>query len=148
MSQVPDTLVVTGPDFEQITCGNLRITPYGRSQTTLALALIGTSPYTPSATGLIANGTDPSTATLINAVANVFETVGVGGMAKLPIFGATNVSIIIYNRGDNVLSIIPGVAGNIESYGVNNPVGIGIGESATFSCYDPPSNPGMQWWVS
>lgn len=79
-----------------------------------------------------AAGTTQGTATPITAQQTIFTTVpsGAGGM----LVPAPNVPQIVINRGANVLVIYPFSGAQIESYGVNAPVGIAVGGQAAFRC--------------
>lgn len=98
---------------------------------------------------LVATGSTQATALLLTSNVNTFITVAAGTGALLP---STNhsgsllvmgTSIKVLNRGASVLSVYPPVGHQIETVGVNNPVGIAVNGNATYTYAG-----GTQWRVS
>jgi hypothetical protein len=101
------------------------------------------------ATGLIGTGTTQGTATLLQAIVNVATTVPANSGFVLPVVAigggllATGTKVQFFNRGANVASLYPGVGFQIETEGVNNPVGVAANGQSTFTLVTA-----TQWLVS
>ena len=111
---MPDTLVVTGPTFQQLPMAGLQVTPTGGTAASLGNLLNGGTsfPVVGVANGLTASTTQTLAGALpLTAALNVVSTVGTAGDAvKLPPVNI-NVGIAqlvrVINNGASALSIFP-----------------------------------------
>lgn len=105
-----------------------------------------------SVVGMVADNTTQTAATPIIAQYSVFTSVVSSGAAKLPSSNASEVELVIYNEDlTNSLIIWPSLGDEIIRYGVhmgvNVPVSILPGLSASFACFDGPMARTRQWRV-
>lgn len=101
----------------------------------------------PVAMGTTATGSSQSDAILVRRKITVFSTVPSGSGAVLPSTGASGVQLTIFNKGANALLVYPAPGGQIDSLGVNVPLSVAAGLSATFNNLDGPGpfSSGQNW---
>lgn len=136
MANAPDTLVLTGPNFEQDSIDGLLITPTGGSQGkladfinggTVAQVVNGTFVRESVTNGITATGSNLATAVTLTSAINFLAaattgtgvvlppiaSVGVGGSVELFNGGAGTVSV--YGMGGNTIDTIAGTTGVLLS---------------------------------
>lgn len=159
----PDTLVETGPVFQQVPIGQMLVTPAGGTQTTLANVInggtlaqtlaAGSSFSSPVVTGLmswsVTNGiTASTTQTLAGAVPltagiNIISTVATAANAVKLAPVSVNIGQIqvVMNNGASACAIFPfETATAIDSAGTASSVTLTNGHSANFF-----QNTGSTW---
>jgi hypothetical protein len=98
---------------------------------------------------LSAVGLTNTAANLITRKISVFTTVAAGAIVALPVSFASGTELRILNRGTNTLTVWPGAANQIESYGVGVSIGIAPGGTAYFTSFDAPAiNNPRTWWLT
>lgn len=102
----------------------------------------------PGVPGLMATGTDQTTAYLLTRKASVFLVVPAGAGAALPASYAAGTELYVFNRGQNALLLYPASEDQIESNGVGVPITIAVGGSVVIVSFDPPAAPSPRtWWI-
>jgi hypothetical protein len=121
-ANAPDSLVVTGPTFQQIPATQLLVTPNGKPQTTLGAALAASGYTLPIATTTTLGGIKPDgTSITVNPVTGIASAVGgvgctIGGAAQFQIIVANSLGTgcspsIATIDGSGNISTIGGLTG-------------------------------------
>jgi hypothetical protein len=147
MANAPDTLLVTGPVFQQISADSILVTPPGGTQTTLAAAINGGT-LDPGGSGLqnfssiTPAGSNQATAALVLGITQQLGTAASTTGVALPAAASVPLgdSLLMLNSGTAAVHVYGHSADTIDTIAGST----GVTLTNAFSCFFTPTT-GTSW---